>query len=158
MLRSLSFFGVKGLFLLLMISMGHTAMAQSPVAGIDANDTIVCVGNTISFTDVSVPGGAPIVSWNWTFGDGNSSASQNPSHAYAVGGNYVVTLLVTDGNGNTATATQAIFVLVAQAINNTVRICSPQSSTTIMAIDPAIIRSEWHMVYGLRCGDCKSGK
>ncbi|MBK7886119.1 MAG: tandem-95 repeat protein [Bacteroidetes bacterium] len=150
MLRSVNFFGVKGLFLLLMISMGHTAMAQSPVAGIDANDTIVCVGNTISFTDVSVPGGAPIVSWNWTFGDGNSSSSQNPSHAYAVGGNYIVTLLVTDGNGNTATATQAIFVLVAQAINNTVRICSPQSSTTIMAIDPAItgVNGTWFTASG----------
>ena len=35
-------------------------------------------------------------SWNWTFGDGNTSTDQNPLHTYANGGVYAVTL-ETDG-------------------------------------------------------------
>ncbi len=38
----------------------------------------------------------------WTFGDGTSSTEASPSHTYAAGGTYVVTLTVTDGAGRTA--------------------------------------------------------
>jgi gliding motility-associated-like protein len=138
MLRNVNVMRTAGLFLLLLTGLGRTVSAQAPVAGIDANDTIVCVGNSISFTDISVPGGAAITGWNWTFGDGGSSVAQNPSYAYTVGGNYTVQLIVTDALGNKDTATQAIFVLLAQAVNNTIRICSPQTTTTIIAVDPNI--------------------
>lgn len=150
MLRSVSFFGAKGIILLLLIGIYRPANAQSPIADIDANDTIVCVGNTVVFTDVSIPGGAAITAWNWTFGDGGSSTAQNPTYAYTVGGNYTVRLIVTDANGNKDTATQAIFVLVAQAINNNIRICSPQSSTTIIAVDPGIsgVSGTWFSASG----------
>ncbi len=30
--------------------------------------------------------------WNWDFGDGNTSTEQNPEHSYAASGNYTVTL------------------------------------------------------------------
>ena len=138
MLRNFKVLKLAGITLLFLTGLYRPVLAQAPTAAIDANDTIVCVGNSISFTDMSVPGGAVITTWAWTFGDGGTSASQNPSYAYTNGGNYTVTLIVTDANGNKDTATQAIFVLLAQAVNNTVRICSPQSSTTIYAIDPGI--------------------
>ena len=138
MLRNVNVLKSVSVLILFMTGLWRTAGAQAPVAGIEANDTIVCVGNVISFTDISVPGGAAITGWDWTFGDGGSSTVQNPSYAYTVGGNYAVQLIITDANGNKDTATQTIFVLLAQAVNNTVRICSPQSSTTIIAVDPAI--------------------
>ncbi len=139
MLRSVKFYGpVIGVFLLLISGICRPAYAQSPIADMEASDTIVCVGNPIVFTDLSIAGSAPITNWSWTFGDGGTSSAQNPSYAYTTGGNYTVTLEVTDANGNTGTTTQVIYVLIAQAITNTVRICSPQSSTTITAIDPAI--------------------
>ena len=47
---------------------------------------------TIDFTDTSSAGGT---SWLWQFGDGDTSASQNPSHTYTVDGTYVVTLTAT---------------------------------------------------------------
>ena len=31
-------------------------------------------------------------SWNWDFGDGNSSTAQNPTHVYATAGTYDVKL------------------------------------------------------------------
>ncbi|MFN8153944.1 MAG: Ig-like domain-containing protein [Bacteroidia bacterium] len=145
MLRNVNVWKAVSVLILLLTGLLKPASAQGPTAGIDANDTIVCVGNVISFTDISVAGSTAITTWNWAFGDGGTSSSQNPSYAYTVGGNYTVQLIVTDANGNKDTATQAIYVLLAQAVNNTVRICSPQSTTTIIAVDPGIpgVSSAW---------------
>jgi PKD repeat protein len=41
------------------------------------------------------------LTYDWTFGDGSSGSGATPSHAYAVAGNYVATLTVTD-NGSPA--------------------------------------------------------
>ncbi|MFN7013881.1 MAG: PKD domain-containing protein, partial [Bacteroidia bacterium] len=51
-------------------------------------------GNTVSFTNNSL--GA--TSYNWTFGDGNTSNLPNPSNTYSTGGNYTVTLTATAGS------------------------------------------------------------
>ncbi len=37
----------------------------------------------------------------WDFGDGTTSSGENPSHAYAWGGTFTVTLMVNDGKGGT---------------------------------------------------------
>lgn len=78
-----------------------------PQAGFSASDTIACLGVTIDFTDTSSGIG---LSWLWDFGDGNTSTAQNPSHTYAANGNYTVTLVVTDVNGCTDTASVPGFV------------------------------------------------
>ena len=57
-------------------------------------------GLTVLFTDTST--GSP-TSWQWDFGDGASSTSQNPSRTYAAAGSYIVTLTVRRGN-------EAVFV------------------------------------------------
>jgi len=44
-------------------------------------------------------GASDIVEWAWDFGDGTTSAEQNPAHIYAAPGEYTVTLNVTDANG-----------------------------------------------------------
>lgn len=49
---------------------------------------------TYQFNDASQ--GLP-TSWLWVFGDGNISASQNPTHTYANGGSYLVVLFVDNG-------------------------------------------------------------
>jgi PKD repeat protein len=57
------------------------------------------VGETVSFdSSASVPNGGSIVSYEWNFGDGNTSTTQNPTHVYnSYGtGTYTVTLNVTD--------------------------------------------------------------
>jgi len=55
--------------------------------------------NTVSFTNSSMNGD----SFNWNFGDGNSSVLENPSHTYDQEGNYEVTLRVTNACGTTET-------------------------------------------------------
>ena len=49
----------------------------------------------------------PLSSYNWSFGDGQSSSLANPSHTYQTAGNYTVTLTVTDNEGATGSATSS---------------------------------------------------
>jgi len=58
-----------------------------------------CAGQPITFTDVSAGNGSTIVSWTWDFGDGNTSALQNPVHPYATSGSFLVTLIVSSNSG-----------------------------------------------------------
>ena len=53
---------------------------------------------TVSFTDISEDNPS---SWNWTFGDGQSSTLQNPQHTYTFPGNYLVCLTVSSICGTT---------------------------------------------------------
>ncbi len=55
-----------------------------------------------------------IVSYNWSFGDGQTTQSAQPfviSHTYAVEGSYTASLTVTDLAGNTASTLQTINVI-----------------------------------------------
>lgn len=63
---------------------------------------------TVDFTDES----PSATSWNWTFGDGNSSGDQNPQHEYTDPGLYTVALEVTDPKG-THTEVKKFFVLAS---------------------------------------------
>ncbi len=59
-----------------------------------------CFGSPTQFTDQTtiLPGGDPIVSWLWDFGDSNTSTLQNPAHTYASPGVYNVSLTVQTSN------------------------------------------------------------
>jgi len=53
----------------------------------------------VQFVDQSLPGGAPIHTWHWMFGDGETSNQQNPVHTYTTTGEYTVSLSVTTDLG-----------------------------------------------------------
>ncbi len=80
---------------------------DSPVAAIDNTPIEICVGDDALFTDASTPGqiDGPIVGWLWYFGDGTSSTTQNPSHAYSSSSIFNISLIVTDNHGCTDEAT-----------------------------------------------------
>lgn len=62
----------------------------------------VCLGDSIRFVDASTSTAGAITSWQWNFGDGNSSTltTNNPFyHTYTAAGNYPVTLIVAAANG-----------------------------------------------------------
>jgi Zn-dependent metalloprotease len=75
-----------------------------------ADFTYVTNDLTVDFTDTSTDSDGTIVSWDWNFGDGNTSTAQNPSHTYAAGGTYSVTLTVTDNDGATDSVTKDVTV------------------------------------------------
>ena len=69
---------------------------QPPTAAFTSN----CVNLTCSFnSDGSSDSDGNVAGWNWTFGDGTNSTQRNPSHTYAPGGPYTVTLTVRDNDG-----------------------------------------------------------
>lgn len=49
-------------------------------------------------------------SYNWDFGDGSTSADNQPEHIYTQNGAYTVTLTATDDNGCSETTTQTIVI------------------------------------------------
>ncbi|MBI5540675.1 MAG: PKD domain-containing protein [Bacteroidia bacterium] len=68
-------------------------LGTAPV--IDFANSASCSNETIQFTNLSTPVGS---SWNWNFGDSQTSSSQNPAHLYTSGGVYNVTLEVSVGS------------------------------------------------------------
>ena len=98
------------------------------------------------FTDQSI--GAD--TWNWNFGDGTTSTSQNPTHTYSSVGTYSVTLTVFNvSTGCDYIKTTQIRVADEQALftASVLEICR-NSSTTFNATSiqgtPAIVSFEWN--------------
>ena len=74
-----------------------TAQANGPYSGFP--------GTAISFSSAgSSDTDGTIASYAWTFGDGASATTANPSHAYATAGTFNVSLTVTDNLGKVSTA------------------------------------------------------
>lgn len=70
-----------------------------------------CSNTLIPFTDASVTTGGIVVSWNWDFGDGNTSILQNPDHVYSTGGTYLVALNISNNAGCVSDTTQLLNIL-----------------------------------------------
>ena len=65
---------------------------------------------TIQFTDVSTSNPGNVASWNWIFGDGTTSALQNPSHTYPSTGTYNASLIITNVNGCSDTSAHPVVI------------------------------------------------
>ncbi len=73
--------------------------SPSPRAVFSASPTSVCLGDTVHFTDLSLPNGTSIISRSWNFGDGSAlSALSNPAHAFMASGTYQVVLTVSSAS------------------------------------------------------------
>lgn len=93
---------------------GETTVTTAPEAGFMANNEIVAVGESITFTDMST---GYIDSWEWTFegGDPATSDLQTPPPVfYNSSGTYEVTLTVTNVVGS-STETKSDFIMAGYA-------------------------------------------
>jgi len=72
----------------------------------------VRAGQTVQFTVRQIAGGFPPYSYEWDFGDGNTSTDISPTHNYKTAGDYTVALTITDDRGNTDTQTRDYYVNV----------------------------------------------
>jgi photosystem II stability/assembly factor-like uncharacterized protein len=103
------------------------------VANIDGTTKAITIVNQIISTEptslrglkrpkpptqfISTVAAAPIQSWNWNFGDGNSSTLQNPAHVYQNSGTYTVSLTVNDGtSSDTKTKSNLITATAANVV------------------------------------------
>jgi photosystem II stability/assembly factor-like uncharacterized protein len=79
---------------------------QPPVASFNFSNA----GLTVDFTDTSTDPDGFIVSWEWNFGDGASSTLQNPTHTFDTANTYIVSLTVTDDDGDNGSTIRIITV------------------------------------------------
>lgn len=79
----------------------------------NASTTSAKTGDDIQFYP-DVAGGFTPYSYEWDFGDGNTSTSASPTHSYAKPGEFSVSLKVTDDRGNSQTETRAAYITIAQ--------------------------------------------
>ncbi|ADN35976.1 PKD domain containing protein [Methanolacinia petrolearia DSM 11571] len=79
---------------------------DQPVAAFEANKTVGMPPLSVSFTDNST--GYNITSWHWDFGNGNTSAEQNPVYIFESEGNYSVSLNVTNDGGSNVTLSRIV--------------------------------------------------
>jgi len=82
-----------------------------------ADFTYSCSLLACNFTSTSSDPDGPISKYTWVFGDGGTSALQNPSHTYATGGTYTVTLTVTDQQGATNSKSKNVTVNRPPTVN-----------------------------------------
>ena len=80
----------------------------APVADFEASPRTGEVSLAVQFTDHST---GVINEWNWTFGDGSTSQTQNPAHTYTEPGEYQIGLTVT-GPGGSDTKTISGYIQV----------------------------------------------
>jgi len=78
---------------------------QAPAASFSYSATELAVNFNNSATDDK-----GVTSYNWSFGDGNSSTNANPSHSYSTAGSYQVSLTVYDAEGLNHTASETVTV------------------------------------------------
>jgi hypothetical protein len=88
----------------------------------------VCVGQTVSMTDLS--SGTP-ASWSWTITGGSTSTStlQNPTTTYASAGTYTISLMATNGFGSSSVYSKTVSVLAQPTISiPSATLCSGSST------------------------------
>jgi PKD repeat protein len=74
----------------------YVVSSAVPIVDFSGAPTSGSAPMSVQFTDLSAALGG-VNAWNWSFGDGNYSNSQNPVHIYSSGGQYSVTLVATSG-------------------------------------------------------------
>lgn len=128
----------------------NITVIESPVADFAYSD--VCFGLPSTFTDFStVPSGSIITSYQWSFGDTNTSSFQNPVNTYDTTGSYVVSLTVTSNFGCTNTDSATIRVNTLPVSNfNITNPCSNVNTqfTDLSTIDTSASITQWQWSFG----------
>ncbi len=129
------------------------AVRQHPVADFTYSPTYPLVDELITFNaSQSTPNGGVLVSYNWDFGDGNTTTISTPiiSHKYPQYGTYLTTLTVTDSEGLSSIQVLSLRVLIRPTANFTfspihATVNQPVLFNASSASDPdgVIISYEW---------------
>ncbi|MCM5529043.1 PKD domain-containing protein [Parasegetibacter sp. NRK P23] len=120
-----------------------------PAVNFSASGRTGCAAPLTTNFTANAPGA---VSWNWDFGDGNSSNLANPSHTYSTAGNYNVSLTITNANGCTNTIRQDNYIRIRQPQINTASLqgagCAPYTYTPTPVVNTVVPVTSWLWDFG----------
>lgn len=117
---------------------------QKPRADFSFELKSECSG-TVQFSNLSA---GDAMSFRWDFGDGGSSTGRNPTHTYAVPGNYTVTLSadnssgVTDGKSMTVSISLTELTVSIELPGSTV-FC-PEDEVVLEAVSADGVEYQWY--------------
>jgi len=94
-------------------TLNNYILVKGPKPVFKASKEIICPGMSCDFSVSD-----SISTCQWTFGDGGTSVTVNPSHVFAKQGKYAVTLKATYKNGCVGKQTKDNFITVTQPIPN----------------------------------------
>lgn len=133
-------------------------IVQRPLIDI-SGDTVVCLNSSLTHSGIFLIPDTSVVTWRWTFPNGNTSTLQNPlSQTYKQVGTFTVTAYGTNSTGCIDTTQQTIIV-------NPLPVITIPNSITIQAGFPATIPATysnnvnawlWSPATGLSCTDCSN--
>jgi PKD repeat protein len=130
--------GVKSIRLIPTLVVPDAAFTADPVTG--------TAPLTVTFTDQST--GESITTWAYDFGDGSTSAEQNPVHVYSTVGTYQVSLTVTNG-ADSSTAYKTITVISPPPVADfTANTTSGTVPLTVAFTDASTGAISWAWVFG----------
>jgi len=75
----------------------YVTVYRPPTIIFSLSDSAICVPDSVQFTDSSLPI-SQIIGWQWDFGNGDSSGTQNPISNYDVSGIYSVEVMLYYGD------------------------------------------------------------
>ncbi|WNJ20360.1 PKD domain-containing protein [Pontibacter sp. G13] len=142
-----------------LIRTDEITVLDPPVASFQMDDTANCAPLLVNFTDVSTAGGSALTNWKWTFGDGDSTFAQHPSHSWANPGVYTVALTVTDLNGCETTYSETVEsyeLPVSNFLSADTLGCAPQATSFINLSTSAYPLVEYRWFIGDQFGPTDS--
>lgn len=123
---------------------------DKPTTDFSASVTSGCFPLRVNFSDLSSGGSASLTAWEWDFGDGTTSAQQNPFHIYTTAGNYTVTLKTTNAGGCSKVLSRPNYIQVSAGVtvaftNSAPTQCKPPEtiSFTNGSSGPGALSYEW---------------
>jgi PKD repeat protein len=116
------------------LAISVTAAPSPLVATASGNPTSGIVPLAVNFTG-SATGGTSPYTYRWTFGDGSSSTTRNPSHTYSTAGSYTATLTVTDSQSATNSKSLSISVTAATSQLTAAASANPTSGVAPLAVN-----------------------
>ena len=131
------------------ISIGNSP----PNVSFDMSDSSPQSLENISFTDRSVDADGAIVSWNWSFGDGNWSSEKSPTFRYSRSGEFLIRLSVVDDDGDSNSTQLTIHVRNLPPLSDfTWVVANENSGTTVdftsIAVDRDGSIAQYQWVFG----------
>jgi PKD repeat protein len=119
-----------------------SAAPVKPVAAFAVSPTRGPAPLSVQFTDQST---GQVAQWRWDFGDGHTSTTRHPQHAYEALGSYTVSLTV-GGPAGSATETRVGAVTVDRKIGLEIEIGPIDEEAHFDTVEEAVRNKAWNAV------------